>query len=86
VAKAADEPLEPVLIRLYREDAEYLRSAYGSSVGLTSVVRLVVRTYVRQLRARTARAIDAQASLANLDLDPATLEAIVAETKEQTDE
>lgn len=56
--KITDEPLEAIQLRLFKNDLDTLREYYGTTVGYNEAIRTIVRTYVRNLRAKADKAID----------------------------
>lgn len=56
--KISEEPLEAKQVKLFKSDLEYLREMYGDTIGVNGAIRTLVRTFVRNTRAKTDKTIN----------------------------
>lgn len=70
--KLAEEPLVSIHLRLFESDLAALRRLYSQTPGVNMAIRIIVRSFLRQVAASAVTKIDATAG-AKIDLPLATL-------------
>lgn len=58
MSRREERPLAHVTIRIFREDHEFLKSAFDGTVGYNRVVRHMIHKLVKSLREQTATITD----------------------------
>jgi len=74
--KLEEEPLVLLQLRLYESDVKAIKSLYGSTLGMNKAVRVIVRTFLRQVDAKAKEEIDTD--VPKIDVPPEIISSIGA--------